>query len=148
MKYKNILKGLIALSLIAGTFIATVAAAQYVAYMSGLKAGKNLTLTIDTSTASTADGSSTITNFGLSVDITTIVITAYDNKGIPTTFEPDWTRIAVNPDGTSIVIQLAKQDGLPSQCPTINAQGELTGDYAGNSFKATGPGWGWANIHK
>ena len=147
MKYKHIAVGLIALSLIAGTFIATATAAQYNAYMSGLKAGKNFTLTIDTSTAGTAGGER-ITNFGLAVDTSSIIITVYNNKGDPTIVDPSWTRISVNPDGTSIVITLVKQDGLPSQAPTINAQANLLAPYAGNTLFASGPGYGWANIHR
>jgi len=142
MKYRHIATGLIILSLIAFTFIATVAAEEYTCYMFGIKHGKDFTLTIDTSVAETVGGD-TIFNFGLYVDTDSIIITIFDMKGVATTIDPDWTRIAVNPDGSCIVIYLVKQDGLPSQALSLNAVGSLLDPYAGDKFFASGPGWAY-----
>jgi hypothetical protein len=142
MKKRHIAAGLIVLSLLAVTFIATATAEVYYNTMIGIRQGKNLTFTIDTSIAKTA-GEDGIYNFGLSVKTDTIVMTVFDRKGIAIPIDIDWTDIAVNPDGTSIVIQAIKQDGFPAHASAINVQADLMEPYLGSSIFASGPGWGW-----
>ena len=127
------------------TLVSTAAAAQYYASMSGIKSGKTFTFTIDTSTAS-VPGGTTITSFGAYVDTGSLVITVYDSKNVAITIPVDWTRVSVSPDGNSVEVELVKQDGVPSHATAVNAQGTLTGIYAGNTFIASGPGWTWGNI--
>jgi len=146
MKNRHITVVLIALSLIAITFVSTAAAATYYATMSGWKNGKNFTFTIDTTSAKTIEGN-VISNFGNDVDPNTIVITIYDTKGnLLPPVTPDPSSISLSAD--QIVIQLVKQDGLPSHASAINAVGTLTGQYTGNTFFASGPGWAWGGIHE
>jgi hypothetical protein len=142
MKKRHIAAGIIVMSLLAVTFIATATAELYYNNMTGIRQGKNLTFTIDTSTAKTA-GNDEISNFGLSVKTDTIVMTVFDNKGNPIAIDIDWTDIAVNPDGTSIVIHAMKQDGFPAHASAINVQADLMEPYLGSSILASGPGWGW-----
>ncbi len=143
MKYKHIAIGLIAVSLIALTFFATASAAVYYPIMTGMRAGKNFTFIIDTTSAKDQDGNE-ITNFGLYVDVTTIRVTVYDNKNNPIVINPDALRIT--PSAGSIIIQLVKQDGLPSHGSAVNAVGNLLGIYAGSTIFASGPGWGWGGV--
>jgi hypothetical protein len=144
MRYRHSIIVIFAISLIAFTLISTAAAAQYIAIMTGIKSGKVFTFTIDTSTAS-VPGGPTITNFGSYVDTSSLAITVYDSKNVAITIPVDWTRVSVNPDGTSVIVELVKQDGVPSHATAVNAQGTLTGPYAGDIFLASGSGWTWGN---
>lgn len=144
MKYKHVILTILAISLMSMTLVSTASATLYYANMTGIKSGKDFTFTINTSTASPAVGSP-IENFGTSVDTSSLSIHVTDSKGVEIIIPVDWTKVSVNPDGSSIVIELVKQDGIPSHADSVNAQGTLVGDYAGNTFLASGPGWTWGN---
>ena len=141
MKKRHIAAGLIVLSLIAVTFIATAAAVTYYpTTLPPIKQGKKFTFIIDTSSAWDFDHEVEITNFGLDVDTSTITLTLTDAKNNPIQIDVDWTQIAVNPDGSSIEIYLVKQDGVPSHGNSMLVVAQL---YDGNDIAASGPGWGW-----
>jgi hypothetical protein len=147
MKYKHLILTILAISLMAMTLVSTATADVYSAYMSAIKSGKDFVFTIDTSSASTPGGGSTIINFGALVDTSSLSITVTDSKGMAKVIPVDWTKVSVNPDGSSIVVELVKQDGIPSHALAVNAQGALTGDHADDTFLAAGPGWTWGNTH-
>jgi hypothetical protein len=147
MKYKHLILAILAVSLMAMTFVSTASADVYFATMVGIKSGKDFTFTINTSTASTGGPTpSIINNFAAYVATGSLSITVTDSKNVVIIIPVDWTNVAVNPDGSSIVVELVKKDGIPSHAISVNAQGTLTGPYAGNTFLASGPGWTWGNI--
>ena len=152
MKHKHIIIGILAVSLMAITFVSTATAAGalwYAANLTGARSGKTMVLTIDTTSAGTVPPTTPLTSFAGYVDITTIRVTYYNNKGVGTEVNPDDSVISVSSDGNSIVITLDRAAyGLPTHASAANVQGSLTGLYVGDTFLASGPGWGWANIHK
>jgi|WetSurMetagenome_2_1015567.scaffolds.fasta_scaffold391993_1 hypothetical protein len=141
MRYKYLIIAIAAISLIAFTLISTAAATDYYAKMTGIKSGKEFTFTIDTSTASDAVGNK-ILSFGGLVKTDSLIITVYDSKGAPVVIPVDWTHVSVSPDCNSVLVELVKQDGIPSHASAVNAQGTLT---TGDTFLASGPGWTWGN---
>ncbi len=145
MKRRHLLT-LVAFSLVAIMFVATAAALSYNCVItSAVKAGKDFTIQIDTSSG--VNGSATITSFGNSVNRNSIYVTVYDNKNNPTTIGPlDSSRVTIV-NANLVEIKLVKQDGIPSQSSTLNVVGDLLSPYAGNTFFASGPGWGWGTSH-
>jgi hypothetical protein len=130
----------IAVLLIGVTLISTAAAANsYSAVLTVDKSGKDFTFTVNTCTLS---------NFGDYLNRSSIVITMYDTYGESIVVPVDWTRVAISPDGSNVVIGLLKQDGLPSHASTIRVDGTLAGDHAGDTFSASGPGWAWGRLSR
>ena len=154
MKYRRIAVALIMLSMIAGTFVATAAATVFKPNMlQPVRQGKYFTFIIDTSYANNGainpDDLIEIYSFAEEIDRDSISLTVYDLKGEATTIPIDWTQISISSDSNSLEIYVVKQDGVPVHGSKVVAFGSfsLDGPYAGDTFQATGPAWGWANIH-
>jgi len=141
MKYRRITAMLVVLTLIAITFVATVAAIGEVhsAYLISEKKGKDITFTIETNF-------DTEKGFFLAYDVdpSSISILIYDQKGDPLPeITPDQTQVEFFNTYT-IKIYLVKQDGIPAHTTSVTITGDIvTGDYAGDTFSATGPGFAW-----
>jgi hypothetical protein len=148
MKYKHIATALITLSLLAVTFLATARAADITLLAFGVKQGKNFTFTIDANIYDEITGDVLYT-VGNEIDTSSILLTLTDTKNVDHEIEPDWTQISVAFDGSFIEIHLVKQDGIPTHGNSMAITGsfKVGGPYDGLTFEATGPGWGWANIH-
>lgn len=135
MKYRHIATVLIALSLIVVTFVGTVAAAVIdlpVPPVFEKTKGKYFTWTISTTSYFS----------GLDVIKATVKLTYWDNKNVMSEFYPPTSNIVLT--ASTIVISLTTQD-VPNHASAYNIQGDLLN---GDSFLATGPGWGWGNIHQ
>jgi hypothetical protein len=138
MKSKHITVVLIALSLIAVTFVSTaVAATQYDVFMSANKKGKAFTFTILTTTDG-IDGPFD----GRNVDYSTIVITIVDSKGRTIVIQ-NLDSSCVVLEETLITINLVWQD-VPTHATSMVAVGNVGTD--GSTFSASGPGWGWGGV--
>jgi hypothetical protein len=141
MKKRHIATGLIMLSVVALAFVATVAAVgvEHEAFLIVEKHGKEITFIIETNFDSTNGYFS-----AYDVDPSSISILIYDQKGnLLPEITPDQT--AVQSFNTyTIKIYLTKQDGMPPHALTIEITGNIImGTYAGDTFSATGLGWGW-----
>lgn len=136
MKYKHIAVVLIALSLIAVTFVTTATAATvYYPTMIAEKKGKDITFTILTNT-DTVNGDFS----AYDVDPSSISVSIYDQKGNPLPeITPDQTKVEFFNTYT-IKVHLVKQDGIPAHITSATITGDIV---TGDTFSATGPGWGW-----
>jgi len=141
MKYKHIVTGLIALSLVAVAFVATVSATEIFYPPNTIfekTKGKYFTWTIIT----TGDPLSGFPGFsGLDLKEETVWLHFYDTKGNPFEIQVGASNIDTTAD--TIVIHLTAND-VPNHGGAYHIVGDLT---TGDSFYASGPGWGWANIH-
>lgn len=135
MKYGHLTVILIALPLIAIAFMPIVAAeitpgnATYNVTMLGGKVKGKVILTIYTTDK--FDGTTAHD----------IQLTVYDEHYNIITVTP--ADIAYSPDSITIYLQLGKE--VPPHVTASHAVGFV--GTTGETFYASGPGWGWANIH-
>lgn len=140
MKNKHIGVVLIALSLMAVTFVSTVAATTtyYVTMEVTRNKKENIFyLTIDT----TSDGTAGPFD-GTLVDPASIVVTYYDKKNEEWIIDPNSYTVVLEEDLITInfIVDNIKKD-LPKKALASNVVGNV--GTAGDTFFATGPGWGW-----
>jgi len=137
MKCKHVATALIALSLAVGALVATTSA-YYLPMVTLEKTHDQYAVwTISPITGYLPTGSI--------VDEETVRLTYYDKRdGQPYAIYPGADNVWVTAD--SIVLRLAMKDAAPALflADAYNIEGSLVGD---GSFYASGPGWGWANIH-
>jgi hypothetical protein len=136
MKNKQIIIALLAISLIAITFVSTAAAYDYFPFMVTMKKGKTFTFTINT-LSDTTNGPFD----GTSVDPHSIVMTFYDAKGNTITVNVDPSSVVLTT--TLITINLTNKD-LPPHATSSHATGSIPS--LSKTFYASGPGWGWGGV--
>jgi hypothetical protein len=136
MKTIYVLAGLLALSMVALTFVAPVAATGYSLAMINTRHGRNYTWYIDT----TSDGSNGPFS-GFLVDTNTIVAKCWGADAIEREVFPDNIVLAEN----YVELHFKNQD-LPKTAIGSRVTGSLT-TTTGDTFTASGPGWTFGSIH-
>jgi len=133
MKYRHIGTVLIALSLIAVTFVATARATINFPYVTIEKAkDPYATWTIETAGYLPP---------GVTVVKETVKLTYYDKRdGLPYSIYPGADNVEVTAE--TVVFWLHMKDAVKALflADAYNIEGDLTN---GDDFFATGPGWGW-----
>ncbi len=138
MKYKHLTEGLLALALLAVTFVPAANAAVYNGYVSVSRQGNNLTFIM----LQIANDDVPLA----SVDLARITLVILP-KGETTTVSYSVPAGLIYRDSAGITFTLDRRDLPASKADDSWVDGFVVLGGVSYTFEAAGPGWGWGNIH-
>lgn len=140
MKCKRIAIALIAALVISIAFLSTTSAAVGDCYLGIVRKDHVLNFSIWT----TAYHASSFA--GTDVNPASIVLHITDAKGHTMTVPVDPSIVSISQSADYVTFSISRA-GLPAHAACFATGTIAKGPYTGATFTASGPGWGWGNIH-